>query len=49
MQYARDDKGPCFCINQNKNIDNDFYCSPNEFPNNPALLTMVKVSSMFAW
>ena len=24
---------PYFSINQKKNIDNDFYCDPNEFPN----------------
>ena len=24
---------PHFCINQNKNIDTDFYCNSNEFPN----------------
>ena len=29
---ARDDEGPYFCINQNKNID-DLYCNSNEFPN----------------
>ena len=33
IQLARDDEGPYFCINQNKNIDNDFYCNSNEFPN----------------
>ena len=42
IQYARDDEGPYFCINQNKNIDNDLYCSSNEFPNHLALLTMVR-------
>ena len=30
IQYARDDEGPHSCINQNKNIDNDLYCSSNE-------------------
>ena len=30
---ARDDEGPHFCINQNKNIDNDFYSKSNEFSN----------------
>ena len=40
MQYARDDEGPSFCINQNNNIDDDLYCS-SEFPNHLALLTMV--------
>ena len=32
IQYARDDEGPHSCINHNKNIDNDLYCSSNEFP-----------------
>ena len=41
IQYARDDEGPHSCINQNKNIDNDLYCSSNEFPNHLALLTMM--------
>ena len=41
IQYARDDEGNYFCINQNKNIDNDLYCSSNAFPNLTALLTMV--------
>ena len=41
MQYARDDEGPYFCISQNKNIDNDLYCSYKEFPNHLGLLTMV--------
>ena len=40
IQYARDDEGPHSCINHNKNIDNDLYCSSNEFPNHLALLTM---------
>ena len=35
IQQARDDEGPHFCINQNKNIDNDLYCNYNEFPNFP--------------
>ena len=42
MQYARDDEGPHSCVNQNRNIDNDLYCSSNEFPNHLALLTMDK-------
>ena len=33
------------CINQNKNIDNDLYCSSNEFPNHLALLTMFGIST----
>ena len=33
IQKARDDDGPYFCINQNKNIDNDLHCNSNEFPN----------------
>ena len=42
MQYARDDERPSHsCINQIKNIDNDLYCSSNEFPNCLALLTML--------
>ena len=45
IQYARDDEGPHSCINQNKNIDNDLYCSSNEFPNHLALLTMLSPSS----
>ena len=40
IQYARDDEGPHSRINQNKNIDNDLYCSSNEFPNHLALLTI---------
>ena len=28
IQYARDNEGPYFCINQNKNID-DPYCNSN--------------------
>ena len=44
IQYARDDEGPHSCINQNKNIDNDLYCSSNEFPNHLALLTMIRVN-----
>ena len=28
---TRDNEGPYFCINQNKNIDNDLNCSSNEF------------------
>ena len=40
IQYARDDEGPHSCINQNKNIDNDLYCSSNESPKNLALLPM---------
>ena len=43
IQYARNDEGPHSCINQNKNIDNDLYCSSNEFPNHLALLTMIIV------
>ena len=43
IQYARDDEGPHFCINQNKNIDNDLYCSSNEFPNHLDLLAMVQL------
>ena len=46
IQYVRDDEGPHSCINQNKNIDNDLYCSSNEFPNHLALLTMVLVTSL---
>ena len=45
IQYARDDEGPHFCINQNKNIDNDLYCSSNELPNHLALLTMISGTS----
>ena len=47
IQYARDDEGPHSCINQNKNIDNDLYCSSNEFPNHLALLTMISFSLYF--
>ena len=32
MQLARIDEGPYFCINQNKNIDDNFYCNSNDFP-----------------
>ena len=42
IQYARDDEGPYFCINENKNTDNDLYCSSNKFPNHLALLPMVR-------
>ena len=41
IQYARDDEGPYFCKNLN-NIDNDLYCSSNEFSNHLALLTVDK-------
>ena len=42
MQYARDYEGPYFCINQNKNINSDLYCSSNKFANYLARFTMVK-------
>ena len=38
---ACDDKGPHLWINQNRNIDNNLYCSSNEFPNYLALSTMI--------
>ena len=46
IQYARDDEGPHSCINHNKNIDNDLYCSSNEFPNHLALLTMICLTTV---
>ena len=33
QEYNKDDECPHFCINQNKNIDNDIYCNSNKFPN----------------
>ena len=47
IQCARDDEGPYSSIRQNKNIDNDFYCSSNEFPNHLAVSTMVIVAQFY--
>ena len=47
IQYARDDEGPYFRIKQNNNIDNDLYCSSNEFPNHLALLTMARLKARY--
>ena len=32
-RYVRDDEGPHFSRNQNKNIENDLHCNSNEFQN----------------
>ena len=47
IQQARDDEGPYFCINQNKNINNDLHCNFNEFPNH--LFYQLSLFSVSTW
>ena len=42
IQYTRDDEPTIFCINQDKNIDNDVYYVSIEFLNHLSLLTIVQ-------
>jgi hypothetical protein len=42
IQYTRDDEPTIFCINQDKNIDNEVYYVSIEFLNHLSLLTIVQ-------